>query len=81
MTEQQQPHGQGFLGDTVVKIPPANAGDMGSVFELGRFSEKEIATHSYNILAWKTPWTEKPSRLQFMGLQTVRHKSQTQLSN
>ena len=28
--------------------------------------EKEMATHS-SILAWKTPWTEKPGRLQSMG--------------
>ena len=27
--------------------------------------EKEMATHS-RILAWKIPWTEEPSRLQFM---------------
>ena len=26
--------------------------------------EKEMATHS-SILAWKTPWTEKPGRLQW----------------
>ena len=29
--------------------------------------EKEMATHS-NILAWKIPWMEEPSRLQSMGL-------------
>ena len=29
--------------------------------------EKEMATHS-STLAWKIPWTEKPGRLQFMGL-------------
>ena len=34
--------------------------------------EKEIATHS-TTLAWKIPWTEKPGRLQSMGLQRVRH--------
>ena len=28
--------------------------------------EKEMATHS-STLAWKTPWTEEPCRLQFMG--------------
>ena len=28
--------------------------------------EKEMATHS-STLAWKIPWTEKPSRLQSMG--------------
>ena len=27
--------------------------------------EKEMATHSI-ILAWRTPWTEEPSRLQSM---------------
>ena len=35
--------------------------------------EKEMATHS-NILAWEIPWTEKPSKLQSMGSQRVRHK-------
>ena len=34
--------------------------------------EKEMATHS-SILAWKIPWTEKPDRLQSMGLQRVGH--------
>jgi len=32
--------------------------------------EKKMATHS-NILAWKIPWTEEPSRLQSMELQRV----------
>ena len=30
--------------------------------------EKEMGTHS-SILAWRTPWTEKPGRLQSMGWQ------------
>ena len=34
--------------------------------------EKEMATHS-SILAWKSPWTEDPGRLQSMGLQRVGH--------
>ena len=34
--------------------------------------EKEMATHS-GTLAWKIPWTEKPGRLQSMGLQRVGH--------
>ena len=34
--------------------------------------EEEMATHSY-ILAWRTPWTEEPSRLQNMWSQRVRH--------
>ena len=34
--------------------------------------EKGMATHSC-ILAWRIPWTEKPGRLQSMGVQRVRH--------
>ena len=34
--------------------------------------EMEMATHS-SIPVWETPWTEESSRLQFMGLQKVRH--------
>ena len=30
--------------------------------------EKEMATPS-SVLAWETPWTEEPGRLQSMGLQ------------
>ena len=33
--------------------------------------EKEVATHS-SILVWEIPWTEKPGRLQCMGLQRIR---------
>ena len=31
--------------------------------------EKGMATHS-TILAWRIPWSEKPGRLQSMGLQS-----------
>ena len=34
--------------------------------------EKEMAIHS-SILAWRIPWTEKPSRLQSAGSQRVGH--------
>ena len=34
--------------------------------------EKEMAAHS-SLLAWRIPWTEEPGRLQFVGLQRVRH--------
>ena len=39
--------------------------------------EKEIATHS-SILAWKTPWTVEPGRLQSMGSQRVGHNWATE---
>ena len=60
-----------------MKTPPTSAGDDGDsglIPGLGRSLEKEMATHS-SILAGIIPWTEKPGRLQFMGLQ-----SRTQLS-
>ena len=34
--------------------------------------EKGMATHS-SILAWRTPWTEEPGRLQSVGLQRVSY--------
>ena len=34
--------------------------------------EKAMAPHS-STLAWKTPWTEKPGRLQSMGSPRVGH--------
>ena len=45
----------GFLGGSVVKNLPANAGDMGWEDPL----EKEMATHT-TILAWEIPWAEEP---------------------
>ena len=40
--------------------------------------EKGMALHS-SILAWRSPWTEEPGELQFLGLQTVRHDWATKL--
>ena len=60
----------GFPGVSVVKNPPANAGDLGSIPGSGRSSEEEMATHS---IAWKTTWTEEPGRLQSMGSQSSSH--------
>ena len=34
--------------------------------------EEEVMTRS-SILAWESPWTEEPGRLQFMALQKVRY--------
>ena len=42
----------GFPGGSVIKNPPANAGDAGLI--PGSGLEKEMATHS-NILAWEVP--------------------------
>ena len=37
--------------------------------------EEGMATHS-SILAWRIPWIEEPGRLQSMGLQRVRHRTE-----
>ena len=60
-----------------VKNPPAKQ-EM-RILSLGREDplEKEIATNSSILLAWKISWTEEPGRLYSIGLQ----KSQTRLSN
>ena len=64
----------GFPGDSALKNPPANAGDLrdlGSILGLGRSLEEGMATHS-SILVWRIPWTEEPGGLQSMGLQRFR---------
>ena len=59
-------------GGSVVKNPPASAGD--AVRSLGWEDplEREMATRS-SVLAWRIPWTEEPGGLQSVGLQRVRH--------
>ena len=52
-------------GGSVVKNPPANAEEAGSIPGSGRSLEKEMATHS-SILAWEIPWTEEPGGLRGM---------------
>ena len=60
------PHG------LVVKNPPANAGDVGSIPAWEDPWEEETAIHS-TILAWETPWTEEPGGPQIMGSHGVGH--------
>ena len=65
----------GFPRGTVVKNPPASAGDprnAGSIPGLGR----SLGIENGNPLQyswWKHPWTEEPGGLQSMELQRVRH--------
>ena len=60
----------------VVKNLPANAGDARAVGLIPGSQEDPLeegmATHS-SILSWRIPWTEKPGRLEPIGLQTVGH--------
>ena len=64
---------QGFPSGSVVKNPPANAGEAGdadSIPGLGRCPGGGVATHS-GILAWRIPWTGVPGGLQFIGSQRI----------
>ena len=58
----------GFLCGSVVKNPPAKQETWVRSLDQESLLEKEMATHS-SILAWKSPWTEKPGGLQSMELQ------------
>ena len=64
--------GTGVPGGTVVKNPPASAGDTGSIPGSGDPLEEGMATHS-SILARRTPWTEEPDGLQSIELHRGGH--------
>ena len=56
----------GFPGDSVVKNPPDNAGDVSSIQGVWKDPlAKEMAMHS-SILIWEIPWTEETYGLQSM---------------
>ena len=56
-------------GCAVIKNPPANAQDSGSIPGLGRSTRQQgMATHS-SVLVWEIPWTEETGGLQSMGSQ------------
>ena len=62
-----------FPGDSVVKKLPAMQETRVRPLGWEDPLEKEMATHSSNILAWKIPWTEEPGRLQSIGLHRIGH--------
>ena len=63
-----------FSRGSVVKNPPANAGDAGRSRCREDPLEEGMATLS-SVLAWRIPRTEEPGGLQSMGSQRVRHDS------
>ena len=61
----------GFPASSDSKESACNEGDQGSI--PGSEDPLEgMATHS-SILAWRSPWTEEPSRLQSMDSQRIGH--------
>ena len=65
-----------FPGGSVVKNPPANAGDRGSIPGLAR-SPREGNGSPLQYSCWEIPWTENSGGLQSLGLQRVRHDLET----
>ena len=55
-----------------VKNPPAMQETRVQSLDREDPLEEVLATHS-SILAWRTPWTEEPGRLQSMESQRVGH--------
>ena len=62
----------GFPGGSLVKNPPVNAGDSGSIPGSGR-SPGEGNSNPCSTLAWEIPWTKELGGLQSMGSQRVGH--------
>ena len=64
------PHQASLVAQRVKRLPAMRETWVRS---LGREDslEKEMATHS-SIIAWRTPWTEEPGRLQSTGSQRIR---------
>ena len=59
-----------FPHSLVSKESACNAGVLGLILAREDPLEKEMKTHS-GVLAWRTPWTEEPGRLQLMGSQVL----------
>ena len=66
----------GLPGSTVVKNPPASAGDAGdtgSIPESRRFPWRRVWLSTPVFLPGESPWTEEPVRLQPMESQRAGH--------
>ena len=60
---------KGFLGVSVLKNWPTNAGAAGNVGSIpGSGRSLGGGNNLPSILAWKTPWTEEPGMLPSMGV-------------
>ena len=59
----------------MVKSLPASAGDVRDASLVpGSEDPLKVGLAAYSsLLAWRTPWTEEPDRLQFIGSQRVGH--------
>ena len=79
MGQEIRPYTVGFPGGSVVKSPPANAGDIGDMClipGLGR-CPGEGSGYPFQYSCLENP-TEEPGGPQSMGLQRVRHDLATE---
>ena len=60
------------LGSLMVKNLPAMRETQVESLDWEVPLKKGMATHS-SVLIWRTPWTEEPGGLQYIGLQRLRH--------
>ena len=68
-------HVLGFPGGPVVNNPPTMQESQETQIRFLGWEdllEEGMTTHS-SILAWRTPWTEKPGRPQSQGSKRVGH--------
>ena len=63
----------GLPGGTSGKEPTYHCRRLGLDPWVGKIPMEEGMTTHSSILAWRIPWTEKPGRLQSMGLKRDRH--------
>ena len=70
----------GFPWGSVVKNPPANAGDGGSIPGSGEFPGEKLATHS-SVLAWEIPQTEELGSLGLQSLGSQKSDKTQRLNN
>ena len=63
----------GLPDGSVVKSPPPNAGDLGSMPGLGLFPPGEEKTTHFSILAWEMPWTEESAGCSSWGCKEAGH--------
>ena len=66
-------HRRASLVAQVIKNLPVMRGDQSLIPGLGRSPGEGNGFNHSSILTWRIRWTEKPGRLQSMGLHWVRH--------
>ena len=70
----------GFPGGSDGKESACNAGDLGLIPGLQEIPWSRAQQPTLVFFSGESPWTEKPGRLQSMGIQRVRHDRATKHS-